>query len=106
MNVFGVGLPEMVVIFVLALLVFGPKKLPEIGRSMGKALKGFQEASREFETEFKREAAEIEKVTKTTMEATLEPPQALSPATENPVVSDGSTVVTATPAEGESLQSS
>ena len=53
MNVVGVGLPEMALILVLALLVFGPKKLPEIGRSMGKALKGFQEASREFEEEFK-----------------------------------------------------
>ncbi|MGB3136793.1 MAG: TatA/E family twin arginine-targeting protein translocase, partial [Nodosilinea sp.] len=40
MNVFGVGLPEMALILVLALLVFGPKKLPEIGRSFGKALKG------------------------------------------------------------------
>ncbi|XGB42662.1 MAG: TatA/E family twin arginine-targeting protein translocase [Nodosilinea sp. LVE1205-7] len=54
MNVFGVGLPEMALILVLALLVFGPKKLPEIGRSLGKAIKGFQEASKEFEEEFKK----------------------------------------------------
>jgi sec-independent protein translocase protein TatA len=60
MNIFGIGLPEMGLILVIALLVFGPKKLPEIGRSLGKALKGFQEASREFETEFKREAQNIE----------------------------------------------
>ncbi len=60
MNIFGIGLPEMAVIMVLALLVFGPKKLPEIGRSMGKAIKGFQEASREFESEFKREAEQLE----------------------------------------------
>ncbi|MFP3344715.1 twin-arginine translocase TatA/TatE family subunit, partial [Halomonas sp. SIMBA_159] len=37
MNVFGIGLPEMALIFVIALLVFGPKKLPEIGSSLGKA---------------------------------------------------------------------
>lgn len=73
MNVFGVGLPEMALIMVLALLVFGPKKLPEIGRSMGKAIKGFQEASREFEEEFKKEAQQIEKALTEPMKATLEP---------------------------------
>ncbi|MFQ4138925.1 TatA/E family twin arginine-targeting protein translocase [Nodosilinea sp. PGN35] len=81
MNVFGVGLPEMALIMVLALLVFGPKKLPEIGRSMGKAIKGFQEASREFEEEFKKEAQQIEKAVTEPMKATLEPdaPKVLTP---------------------------
>lgn len=71
MNVFGIGLPEMAVIMVLALLVFGPKKLPEIGRSLGKAMRSFQDASKEFETEFKREAEQLEQAVKTTAE--LEP---------------------------------
>ncbi len=75
MNIFGIGLPEMAVIFVLALLIFGPKKLPEIGRSLGKAIRGFQEASKEFEAEFKREAEQLEKVAKEPMKATLEPPE-------------------------------
>lgn len=60
MNIFGIGLPEMGVIMVVALLIFGPKKLPEIGRSLGKAIRGFQDASREFESEFKRESAQLE----------------------------------------------
>ena len=60
MNVFGIGLPEMALILVIALLVFGPKKLPEIGRSLGKAIRGFQEASKEFENEFKRETQQLE----------------------------------------------
>ncbi len=60
MNIFGIGLPEMGLIMVVALLVFGPKKLPEIGRSLGKTLRSFQDASKEFENEFKREAQQIE----------------------------------------------
>ncbi len=73
MNIFGIGLPEMAVIMTVALLIFGPKKLPEIGRSMGKAIRSFQEASKEFENEFKREADQIEQTVKTTAE--LEPKQ-------------------------------
>ncbi len=65
MNIFGIGLPEMAVIFTIALLVFGPKKLPEIGRSMGKAIRGFQDASREFESEFTREAKQLEEAATT-----------------------------------------
>jgi sec-independent protein translocase protein TatA len=74
MNVFGIGLPEMALIMVIALLIFGPKKLPEIGRSMGKAIRGFQDASKEFESEFKRQAELIEN--DKPLEATLEPPAA------------------------------
>ena len=61
MNIFGIGLPEMALIMIVALLVFGPKKLPEIGRSVAKTIRSFQDASKEFENEFKKEAANIEK---------------------------------------------
>ncbi len=81
MNIFGIGLPEMGVIFVVALLIFGPKKLPEIGRSLGKTLRSFQEASNEFQSEFKREAEQIEQVVKTTAE--LEPKQIGAVQSEN-----------------------
>ena len=60
MNVFGVGLPEMAVIGAVALLVFGPKRLPELGRTLGKTLKGFQSASKEFEREINKAMAESE----------------------------------------------
>jgi sec-independent protein translocase protein TatA len=53
MNFFGIGLPEMAVIAAIGLLVFGPKRLPELGRTLGRTLKGFQSASREFEQEFR-----------------------------------------------------
>ena len=62
MNVFGIGLPEMAVIAAVALLVFGPKRLPEFGRTLGKTLKGFQSASKEFEREINKAMADPEPV--------------------------------------------
>ena len=79
MNIFGIGLPEMAVIFTIALLVFGPKKLPEIGRSMGKAIRGFQDASREFESEFTREAKQLEEAVATSSKPETEKPAAAKP---------------------------
>ena len=43
------GGPELLLILVLALIVFGPRKLPEVGRSMGKMLAEFRKASHEFQ---------------------------------------------------------
>ena len=54
MNIFGIGLPEMAVIAAIGLLVFGPKRLPELGKTLGKTLKGFQSASSQFEQEFRK----------------------------------------------------
>lgn len=45
---FDIGLQELVVIFVIALLVFGPKNLPQLGRSLGRAMREFRRASDEF----------------------------------------------------------
>ena len=66
MNFFGIGLPEMAVIAAIGLLVFGPKRLPELGRTLGRTLKGFQSASREFEQEF-RKAVDTETVSATSL---------------------------------------
>ncbi len=60
MNFFGIGLPEMAVIAAIVLLVFGPKRLPELGRTLGRTLKGFQSASSEFEKEFRTAIATVE----------------------------------------------
>ena len=53
---FDIGFQELVIIFVVALLVFGPKRLPEIGRTLGKLLvelrKGIQEAKVQIERDF------------------------------------------------------
>ena len=47
-------------VLAVALLVFGPKRLPELGRTLGKTLKGFQSASKEFEREINKAMAEPE----------------------------------------------
>ena len=62
MNIFGIGLPEMAVIGAVALLVFGPKRLPEFGRTLGKTLKGFQTASKEFEREISKAMSDPEEL--------------------------------------------
>ena len=54
MNIFGIGSPEIAVIVVLALLIFGPKRLPQLGKTIGKTLKGLQTASKEFENEINK----------------------------------------------------
>ena len=89
MNIFGIGLPEMVLIFVVALLVFGPKKLPEIGRSLGKAIRGFQDASKEFQDEIKKEAQQIEEAVK--MNAQLEASESQSVTVKDEVKENTST---------------
>jgi sec-independent protein translocase protein TatA len=58
MNFFGIGLPEMAVIAAIGLLVFGPKRLPELGKTLGRTLRGFQSASQEFEKEFRTAISE------------------------------------------------
>jgi sec-independent protein translocase protein TatA len=62
----SIGMPELILIFVVALLVFGPKKLPEIGKSLGKGLAEFKRASEDLKKTIedeieqgKKEAASI-----------------------------------------------
>jgi len=44
----SVGLPELIIIFTIALIIFGPRKLPELGKSLGKSLAEFKRASNEL----------------------------------------------------------
>ena len=62
----SIGPMELILIFVIALLVFGPKKLPEIGRSVGKALREFKKTSDEIKGRIEEEieASEIKDIRK------------------------------------------
>jgi TatA/E family protein of Tat protein translocase len=56
----NLGFPEMMFIFILALILFGPKKLPEIGKQIGKGLAEFKRASREFQSQIEDEVRKLE----------------------------------------------
>ena len=58
---FTLGVPEMAVIFILALVLFGPKKLPELGRTIGKAMTEFRRASNDLKATFDREMHTLER---------------------------------------------
>ena len=60
------GMPELILIFVVALLLFGPRKMPQIGRSIGRAMGEFRRASNEFKRTIEDEVAadEIREVEK------------------------------------------
>lgn len=47
---FGIGIPELVIILVIILVIFGAGKLPEIGGGLGKAIRNFRQATKESET--------------------------------------------------------
>lgn len=91
----SLGMPELVIIFVIALIVFGPRKLPELGKSLGKSLAEFKRASNELRNSLEEEIRveeERDRAAKTTPApaAVATAPAAVDPATEEAPASTAS----------------
>ncbi len=95
-----IGVPELIIIFVVALLVFGPRKLPELGKSLGRGLSEFRRASNELRNTLEEEvrAAEYEPPPPPPKQ---EKPTEAAPADPQPAVEIGQDPATPTSSEAE-----
>jgi sec-independent protein translocase protein TatA len=89
----SIGMPELIIIFIIALIIFGPRKLPELGRSLGKSLAEFKKASNELKSTLEEEIRLEEQ--RSAIEATkaTQPPAATHTETvpqTGPIVERGS----------------
>jgi sec-independent protein translocase protein TatB len=76
----NLGFPEMIFLFLFALIIFGPKKLPEIGRQIGRALNEFKRASNEFRSQIESEISQLEVEPKQQILPPSQPPAGSMPA--------------------------
>jgi len=94
---FGLGVPELRLIFIIALVLFGPKRLPEIGRTLGKAMGEFKKATDELKNTVEREvrmeelrqispsmSTPVETVSRTEPVTTLRPVEAVPAVVSTP----------------------
>lgn len=90
----SIGMAEMVVIFLIALLIFGPRKLPELGKSLGRSLAEFKRASNELRNTLEDEVR-VEEQREQAARANVQPPQP-PPAPPEPVAEADQAVETRT----------
>jgi Tat protein translocase TatB subunit len=85
------GGPELFLILIVALIVFGPRKLPEMGKSLGKMMAEFRKASNEFQRTIEEEV-EADRIKTATAPPQIAPPPALEPAPPAEAVAPDHTV--------------
>jgi sec-independent protein translocase protein TatA len=79
---FGIGMPELIIILVIALIVIGPQKLPDLARSLGKGLGEFRRATEDFKRNIEDEAKVAEEKERIDKEAAAKEPVETAPAQE------------------------
>jgi TatA/E family protein of Tat protein translocase len=100
---FNIGLPELLIIVAIALIVFGPNKLPELAKAFGKAMREFKKATEEVKESFAAETKDLEELKSTLTEgrenliANLS--EGISEVTEEAATPPEATTETSTPAE-------
>ena len=85
---FNIGLPELLIIVAIALIVFGPNKLPELAKAFGRAMREFRKATEEVKESFEAETRDLEEIKQTLSENHL-----------STLLEETSTAVEALPAE-------
>jgi sec-independent protein translocase protein TatA len=98
----SIGMPELIIIFVIALIIFGPRKLPELGRSLGKSLAEFKRASNELKSTLEEEIRMEEQRSK--VEATSKPAETTSPTSAH--IEEPASVHPTEPATGSHVETS
>jgi len=68
---FNIGLPELLIILAIALIVFGPNKLPELAKAFGRAMREFKKATEEVKESFEAETRDLEEIKNTLTEENL-----------------------------------
>jgi sec-independent protein translocase protein TatA len=92
----SIGMPELIIILVIALIIFGPRKLPELGRSLGRSIGEFKRASNELRStleeeirlEEQRDQRASMRAEQDTAIAAATPPESAAPVTPAPPVGD------------------
>jgi sec-independent protein translocase protein TatA len=95
----SIGMPELIIILVIALIIFGPRKLPELGRSLGRSINEFKKASNELRSTLEEEIRVEEQKDHVTATASATPPAATPPPATPPPVDAATVSRTTTTAE-------